>query len=264
MAGGVINLGQVAFVDKGIYSNTVTYKRFNFIVTDDSCYLSLKDDNTGHAVTDTTWWKCLAKGSQATEAARKALEAMNNCNDVIIRAEAVIVKTGKAETNANAAASNANAVIEDSQATLLKTTDALNTMNGLLPELRSAIQTAVNAYNLVSQIDGVDVFSSLPATIVVETVTGAVIGSTPIIKTKLFPLTANQSVVFQTAKGGGFVNPSGVVSSPTAAGEMVVYAVSTQQSNVWKEIKIKFRSPVSRTTENGTARTTENGVAIEC
>ena len=67
MAGGVINLGQVAFVDKGVYSSSVTYKRFNFIVTDDSCYLSLKDGNIGHAITDSTWWKCLAKGSQATE-----------------------------------------------------------------------------------------------------------------------------------------------------------------------------------------------------
>lgn len=50
MAGGVINLGQVAFVDKDVYSSSVTYKRFNFIVTDDSCYLSLKDGNIGHAL----------------------------------------------------------------------------------------------------------------------------------------------------------------------------------------------------------------------
>lgn len=264
MAGGTINLGQVAFVDKGAYSSTVAYKRFNFVVTEDSCYLSLKDANTGHAVTDTTWWKCLAKGSQATEAAKKALEAMNECNGAIDRAEAVIVRAGKAETNANAAASNANTAADETNSMMLQGNEAINQVNLLIPELRSAIQTALNAYNLISQVEGVDVFASLPATMVVEAVTEAVIGSTPIIKTKLFPLTANQSVVFQTSKGGGFVNPAGVVSSPTAAGEMIVYAISTQQSNVWEEIKIKFRAPVARTAENGTSRTTEDGTAIEC
>lgn len=264
MAEGKLILGKVAFVDKGIYSAATTYNTFDFVVTEDSCFLCVKNGNKGNALTDTSWWKCIARGTQATEAARKTLEAMSNCNNVISRAEAVIVRAGKAETNANAAASNANTVIEDSQATLLQVTDTLNTMNGLLPELRSAIQTALNAYNLISQVEEVDVFASLPATMVVEAIAEAVIGATPIIKTKLFPATANQSVVFQTAKGGGFVNPNGIILSPSSPGEMIVYAISTQQSNVWKEIRIRFRDPVARTTEAGTARTTEAGVAIEC
>lgn len=103
MAGGVINLGQVAFVDKGVYSSSVTYKRFNFIVTDDSCYLSLKDGNIGHAITDSTWWKCLAKGSQATEAAKKALEATNKALEAVQKAEAAIVQATQQAANANSA-----------------------------------------------------------------------------------------------------------------------------------------------------------------
>lgn len=259
-----IVLGKVAFVDKGVYSAANTYNTFDFVVTEDSCFLCVKDGNKGNALTATAWWKCLAKGSQATEAARKALEAMNNCNDVITRAEAVIVRAGKAETNANAAASNANTAADETNSMMLQGNEAINQVNLLIPELRSAIQTALNAYNLISQVEGVDVFASLPATMVVESITEAVIGSTPIIKTKLFPETANQSVVFQTAKGGGFVNPEGIVSPPTATGEMIVYAISTQQANVWEEIRINFRAPVARTAEDGTARTTEDGTAIEC
>ena len=62
MAEGNIRLGKVAFVDKGTYSSATTYNTFDFITTDDSCYLCIKDGNKGHALTETTWWKCIARG----------------------------------------------------------------------------------------------------------------------------------------------------------------------------------------------------------
>ena len=34
-----IVLGKVAFVDKGVYATASTYNTFDFVVTDDSCYL---------------------------------------------------------------------------------------------------------------------------------------------------------------------------------------------------------------------------------
>lgn len=73
MAEGNKILGKVAFVDKGAYNAGARYDLFNFVTTEDSCYLSLKDGNTGHPVTDTAWWKCIANGKSATEAAKKAL-----------------------------------------------------------------------------------------------------------------------------------------------------------------------------------------------
>ena len=264
MAEGDLRMGKVAFVDKGNYSDTATYMRFNFVTTEDSCYLSLKDENIGKAVTDVSWWKCLAKGTQATEAAKKALEAMNSCNEVVKRAEAAIVKAETGGTNASAAASNANTAAEETYSLMLQGTEALNQVNLLIPELRSAIQTALDTYNLISKVEGVNVYAHLPATMVVEAITEAVVGSTPIVRTKMFPETANQSVVYQPGKGGCFATPDGAIPSPASAGEIVVYAISTQQSNVWREIKIRFRDPVARTTENGTARTTEAGVIIEC
>ncbi|UVO94979.1 hypothetical protein [Phocaeicola vulgatus] len=54
MAEGNIRLGKVAFVDKGTYSAATTYNTFDFITTDDSCYLCIKDGNKGHALTETT------------------------------------------------------------------------------------------------------------------------------------------------------------------------------------------------------------------
>ena len=40
-----IVLGKVAFVDKGVYATASTYNTFDFVVTDDSCYLCVKDGN---------------------------------------------------------------------------------------------------------------------------------------------------------------------------------------------------------------------------
>ena len=68
-----IVLGKVAFVDKGVYATASTYNTFDFVVTDDSCYLCVKDGNKNHPLTDTAWWKCIARGTQATEAAKTAL-----------------------------------------------------------------------------------------------------------------------------------------------------------------------------------------------
>lgn len=72
-----IILGKVAFVDKGVYATASTYNTFDFVVTDDSCYLCVKDGNKNHPLTDTAWWKCIARGTQATEAAKTALAEAN-------------------------------------------------------------------------------------------------------------------------------------------------------------------------------------------
>ena len=76
-----IPLGKVAFTDAGSYNAGKTYKRFDFVDTEDSSYLSLQDNNKGHAVTETAWWKCLARGTKATEAAKKANDAAALANE---------------------------------------------------------------------------------------------------------------------------------------------------------------------------------------
>mgnify|MGYP001027296765 CR=1 FL=1 len=65
-----IPLGKVAFTDAGSYNAGKTYKRFDFVDTEDSSYLSLQDNNKGYAVTETAWWKCLARGTAPCEPPR--------------------------------------------------------------------------------------------------------------------------------------------------------------------------------------------------
>ena len=83
-----IPLGKVAFTDAGSYNAGNTYKRFDFVDTEDSSYLSLQDNNKGHAVTETAWWKCLARGTKATEAAKKANDAAALANEKAVAAKA--------------------------------------------------------------------------------------------------------------------------------------------------------------------------------
>ena len=45
-----IFLGKVAFTDAGAYASGTSYDRFDFITTDDSCYLSVKDENKGRCL----------------------------------------------------------------------------------------------------------------------------------------------------------------------------------------------------------------------
>jgi hypothetical protein len=92
------NLGRVAFVDKGTYSSTVTYNKWDFVTTSDSTYLYINDTpQAGTSVTDTNYWKCLADGKPATTAASNATTAASNANQVatnIANAEAQRVASG--------------------------------------------------------------------------------------------------------------------------------------------------------------------------
>lgn len=85
-----IPLGKVAFTDAGAYDAEKTFRRFDFVTTEDSCYLSLQENNTGHPVTDTDWWKCLARGTTATAAAAKAAAAAEAANEAAARIEEAI------------------------------------------------------------------------------------------------------------------------------------------------------------------------------
>jgi len=60
-----IRLGKVAFTDAGTYDSSRTYDYFDFVLgSDGSTYLSLKENNAAHALSDGTWWKILAKAGR--------------------------------------------------------------------------------------------------------------------------------------------------------------------------------------------------------
>lgn len=263
MAEGDFRLGKVAFVDKGIYSAATTYNTFDFVVTDDSCYLSLKDNNTGHAVTDTARWKCIARGTQATEASKTALDAANKALNAKAGADTATASATQQAANANAAAGSANTATDAANTIIANLATKEETIDALIPQLSTAIRNAVNAYNLIASVPGVDVFSRVPAAMVVECITECVIGATPVINVKMSPETANSSRIFQLASPNGEVLPNGTVTSNLAV-PVKVNVVSTQNSSLWETVTVNFRPVVSRTTEDGTARTMEDGTTIEC
>lgn len=87
-------LGSTGVVPAGDYSPEKTYDFLNMVYAAPSAYVSKKDNNTGHPVTDTEWWMLSIDGSQnaeATEAARQAataaLEAAAAAAPVVVEVE---------------------------------------------------------------------------------------------------------------------------------------------------------------------------------
>lgn len=62
-------LGRLGFVDKGNYDNAYNYSKNDFVSDGISTYFSMQNNNKGHALTETDWWKCMAKGQAVTGAA---------------------------------------------------------------------------------------------------------------------------------------------------------------------------------------------------
>lgn len=92
-----IVLGKVAFTDAGSYNAENNYRRFDFVDTEDSSYLSLQDNNKGHAVTDPAWWKCIARGTKATEAAKKANEAAAEATEIVAEMNTALARLEELE-----------------------------------------------------------------------------------------------------------------------------------------------------------------------
>ena len=130
-----IPLGKVAFTDAGSYNAEKTYKRFDFIDTEDSSYLSLQNNNKGHAVTETAWWKCLARGTTATEAAKKASEAAALANEKAVAADTAAGRANNAITEANTAATNAKQQAVAAEEAAAEATDSVAEMNAVLARL---------------------------------------------------------------------------------------------------------------------------------
>lgn len=70
------NLGRVGLVNKGNYNGSETYTK-NDIVSDgnNSLYMSLQSNNTGHDLSESTWWFKFFDGTAANTAAKAAATA---------------------------------------------------------------------------------------------------------------------------------------------------------------------------------------------
>lgn len=53
----MLYLQKILAISKGTYSSSQTYDILDFVQVGPAIYQSKKPNNTGHAVTDTEWWK---------------------------------------------------------------------------------------------------------------------------------------------------------------------------------------------------------------
>lgn len=136
-----IPLGKVAFTDAGSYNAELTYRRLDFVTTEDSCYLSLQENNKGHAVTDKAWWKCIARGTTATEAARKANEAALLAKEKATAADTAAGRVSEAITKANTATTAAQQQATAAGNAAEAANESLTDMNAALARLEELEQT---------------------------------------------------------------------------------------------------------------------------
>lgn len=248
-------MGWVGFIEvPGGYRGDYTYRRMNYITTEDSCYVSKADNNKGNPLTDTTKWVCIANGKPATTAAQTCLERINELNRLLTQLAAAITKV----EDASGVTADARAALADLQSKLAGMTETKETLEALVADVYNATAAANRAYAIATQIEGVNVMATKPATMTLDYVASAPVGVDVQINVTLQPSTANQSVVF-VPLGGADVTPAGLVKSPAEAGDVKLYVVSTEQSGVWRQVTISYRAPSPLTQDDGTVLTQDDG-----
>lgn len=140
------------------------------------------------------------------------------------------------------------------------TTNAQNATDAANTAATAAQNAAAYAEQQAGSINGID---RKPATLYATDEITVPVGSSPVLLKKLYPESANQSVVFQVYSGTAQISPDGTLTSQTV-GDVIVNVISTESSVIWRQITVHVRALEARIAEDGTARTAEDGTAIEC
>lgn len=244
MQQGTIDLGKVAISPKGGYSATATYERLDCVTAGNGTYLSLKDSNIGHAVSDTEWWLCLVTGQQAIDAAKAANEAaqtaLNNANSAHIAA-------GNADNKAAAASAVTEAV------------------NAVLSQVETAVEDAQDAAEqcrqVVASASQVESLGLIPTGMSVDYPDTITLGN-PMeryIKPKFTPNHIIPNVIYLGDDEAVSVAPNGLITV-NGEGESVVHVVPTNKTSLYKTIRIKVKRAGLRLVNVRTSlRLTANG-----
>jgi hypothetical protein len=139
-------------------------------------------------------------------------------------------------------------------------TNAKNATDAANTAATAAQNAAAYAAQQAGAINGID---RKPATLYAIDEITVPVGSSPVLLKKLYPESANQSVVFQVYSGTAQISPDGTLTSQTV-GDVIVNVISTESSVIWRQITVHVRALEARIAEDGTARTSEDGTAIEC
>ena len=233
-----IVLGKVAFVDKGVYATASTYNTFDFVVTDDSCYLCVRDGNKNHPLTDTAWWKCIARGTQATEAAKtalaeanKAIEATRNAISAAGLANAKALEAGKQADLAGRASDEALAAAVEAEA-------MISEGNAQIASMKAAEQSLMSQALLA------------PTRMELKYVKRITLGNAVAqkIAVSLFPAYVLPNVIFQQAFYSGdalYVDPRGNLTV-RKTGTATIHVIPSHNTSLSQTIVIEVTAPVIR------------------
>ena len=233
-----IPLGKVAFSDAGEYSASETYVRFDFVTTADSTYLSLKDDNKGHALTDKAWWICLANGRPATEAAGAANAAANAASAAATNATSA---AALAQTKGNAAAEQAALASEATSEAEAATAAAEAMIEAGLDQIAS-MKAAEQA--LMSQA----LFA--PTRMELKYLSRITLGNPAAqrIEVRLYPAYVLPNVIFQQAFYSGdaaYIDPQGNLTI-RKTGTATFHIIPAQNTRLAQTVEVEVTAPVLR------------------
>lgn len=243
-----IPLGKVAFTDAGSYNAGKTYKRFDFVDTEDSSYLSLQDNNKGHAVTETAWWKCLARGTKATEAAKKANDAAALANEKAVAADTAAGRVNNAITQANTAATNAQQQATAAQQATEEAIDKISEMNAGLERLEELEDT------LTAQA------RQQPTSMTLKFPPKITKGNKEVLRitASLSPAGTGNNVLFLGDDKAVSVAPDGFLTV-NGIGTSRIHVIPTENTGIYQTINIEVVPLSVRLCTTSTLRLTANG-----
>lgn len=218
MQQGSIDLGKVAISPKGAYLAAATYERLDCVTAGNGTYLSLKDGNKGHAVSETAWWLCLVTGQQAVEAAQNALDKANSAHTAAGNANDKAAAASAAAQAANAVIAQAESAVEDAQ-------DAAE-------QCRQVIASA-------SQVESLGLIPTAMSVDYPDTIT---LGNPNdrYIKPVFTPSHVIPNVIYLGDDKAVSVAPNGRITV-NGEGESVVHVVPTNKTSLYKTIRIKVK-----------------------
>ena len=108
----------------GAYDGTREYSFLDTTESSSGTYMSLKDNNKGHEVTDTTWWECIIDLTGVNKAKDDANTAASNADAATSKANTAATSANNATASANTATQTANTAASNANAATKSATDA--------------------------------------------------------------------------------------------------------------------------------------------
>ena len=220
-----IDLGKVAISPKGAYSTATTYERLDLVSHNNGAYLSIKDGNTNHAVTDKAWWFCVVSAEEALTAAANANAAKEQALQM---ANAANTAAGNANTQAAAA----------SAATIAANTAAEEALTAK-EETISATELCQALIDAASQVTSLGL---LPTGMTVEYPEELTLGNLAeiFIRAKLQPGYSLPNIMYLGDNNAVSVAPDGRITI-NHEGVSVIHVIPTGNTQRYKTISIRVK-----------------------